>query len=428
MARKFFAALNLMIMITLKLTLDTRTVKQDGTSPLKFLLCSMRKAAYLSIGLYVPANKWNSTTCALIDTNDPLDKKIAQLKLRAQLALLDITNSGDLPGLSILDIRDRLHDALFGVTPKDPPKTPTFREWFLKFEKSRSAEGTRYLYSRTLVAIEKFAKVSKFNLKTLKFEDITVAWLKRFEDFLKETSPSPNARNIHFRNIRAVFNDAIADDLITCYPFRRFRLHYVATKKRNMPVDELRRFWFMKLDDPRLHRAQVYFKLMFCLIGINTADLAKAKEIVDGRLNYIRCKTHRAYSIKVEPEALELINEVKGKNQLVDILDHNHDYLVFTSHLSKMLKKIGGNLVHNPSNGKDYYTIGPWPHLSAYWARHTWATIAYTKCGASKDDVAAALGHVDRDHKITDVYIEFDPEQVDRLNRRVLDYVLYSKD
>ena len=40
-------------------------------------------------------------------------------------------------------------------------------------------------------------------LRERAFEEINKEWLARFDLFLQQTSPSQNARNIHFRNIRA---------------------------------------------------------------------------------------------------------------------------------------------------------------------------------------------------------------------------------
>ena len=63
--------------------------------------------------------------------------------------------------------------------------------------------------------------------------------------------------------------------------------------------------------------------------------------------------------------------------------------------------------------------------LTLYWARHSWATIAYS-IGIPKDVISQALGH-SFGVAIMDVYIDYDNEKVDEANRRVLDWVLYGK-
>ena len=60
------------------------------------------------------------------------------------------------------------------------------------------------------------------------------------------------------------------------------------------------------------------------------------------------------------------------------------------------------------------------PHISWYYARHTWATIA-SNLDVSKDIIAVALGHGAT--TTTDIYIDFDQKKVDAANRKVIDYV-----
>ena len=56
-----------------------------------------------------------------------------------------------------------------------------------------------------------------------------------------------------------------------------------------------------------------------------------------------------------------------------------------------------------------------------HWARHTWATIAH-KIGISKDVISLALGH-EFGCKTTGIYIDYDLEQIDKANRKVIDYI-----
>ena len=147
------------------------------------------------------------------------------------------------------------------------------------------------------------------------------------------------------------------------------------------------------------------------LIGINVVDLCNLEEMVSGRVNYIRAKTHRPYSIKVEPEALALIEKYSGEKHLLNYLDCCVNYRHFYNNLCKGLKAVKEKLgLHE---------------LTTYWARHSWATIA-ASLDIPKDTIAAALGH--GGNTVTDIYIEYDMSKVDEANRKVLDWVLYGKD
>ncbi|MDR2086473.1 MAG: phage integrase SAM-like domain-containing protein [Dysgonamonadaceae bacterium] len=75
------------------------------------------------------------------------------------------------------------------------------------------------------------------------FEDINLAWLQGFEKFLQEKGNSVNTIAIDFRNIRAVYNNAIDNDVVGLqyYPFRRFKIKKEETEHRAIGVDELRK-------------------------------------------------------------------------------------------------------------------------------------------------------------------------------------------
>ena len=162
---------------------------------------------------------------------------------------------------------------------------------------------------------------------------------------------------------------------------------------------------------------------MFMLIGINTVDLCHLKEIdSEGRINYHRAKTNRLYSIKVEPEALEIINKYRGEKWLLNILDRYQDYKDYTKRMNRALKKIGPVKRVGLGGKKIYEPL--FPDISTYWARHTWATIA-ASLDIPRDTIAHALGH--GNNTVTDIYIDFDERKIDEANRKVLDWVLHGK-
>jgi len=62
--------------------------------------------------------------------------------------------------------------------------------------------------------------------------------------------------------------------------------------------------------------------------------------------------------------------------------------------------------------------------LSYYYARHSWATIAYNDCGIDMQTIHEALNHAsDSSMKITDIYVKKDFTRIWEANRKVLDFV-----
>lgn len=322
-----------------------------------------------------------------------------------------------MPKVDVKEIGEDFAEHFGLIKKRKVDNTGTFVKHYEQFMESKTNRGTRGVYKHTLDRIRAFDK----NVDNKMFEDIDLKWLTDFEAFCAKTA-CKNARNIHLRNIRAVFNNAIDYGITTAYPFRRFKIRPEATRKRSMSVEELRRLFDYPVED----YAEIYrdmFRLIFMLVGINSVDLHGLKSITrDGRIEYKRAKTGRLYSIKVEPEAMEIINKYRGVKGLLCIADRWIDSRNFRHQCNKALQKIGQ--VERKGRGGKKTITAEFEGVSTYWARHTWATIA-ASLDIPKDTIAAALGH--GGDTVTDIYIDFDQKKVDAANRRVLDWVLYGK-
>lgn len=401
-------------MVTYKFYIDKRTVDaKTGLGSVKLRLINNRKKAEIGIGIQA---KESILEDAL--SQEPTSKAkhlslfLSTRRVQIERVIMGLLDSGQ-KDIDVKELCSMVKEAL-----KIEEKTPdTFTSWFKKFVDGKGNEGTKGVYRHTLDRIRLYDP----DIDRRTFEDIDLKWLTGFEAFCAKTA-SKNARNIHLRNIRAVFNYAIDYDVTTAYPFRRFKIRPEETRKRSLTVDELRRLF----DYPVEEYAEIYrdmFKLIFLLIGINTVDLHGLKAVTkDGRIEYKRAKTGKLYSIKVEPEAMEIIEKYQGNTGLLCITDRWSDSRNFRHQCNKALQKIGQ--VERKGRGGKKIIDAEFESLTTYWARHSWATIAY-ELGISKDIIAQALGHSDG-HDTTNIYIREDMRKVDEANRRVLDWVLYG--
>lgn len=378
-----------------------------------------RRKAELNLGI-------DASAADVADGLYALDKPKLKSRLKADLAYFkprieEIINrkTSDWPkDIDVKSVRDFVGREL-GILEDEDEGQVKFTRHFQKFIDGKTNRGTKGIYKHTLDRIRAY----DHDIDKKSFEDIDLKWLTDFENFCARTA-CKNARNIHLRNIRAVFNNAIDYELTTAYPFRRFKIRPEATRKRSLTVEELRRLF----DYPVEPYAEIYrdcFKLIFMLIGINGADLHGLKSITkENRIEYKRAKTGRLYSIKVEPEAMEIINKYRGKDGLLCIADRWSDHRNFLHQCNKALQRIG--TVERKGRGGKKIITAEFEGLTTYWARHTWATIAYNDLQIPKDIIAQALGHSGSE-TVTDIYLDKDPKLVDDANRRVLDWVLYGK-
>lgn len=307
-------------------------------------------------------------------------------------------------------IRDIIEERFFGGSAVKErhrnERKGEFVKWYNKFNDTHRIDcGTREIYNYTLNKLREFNP----NVDELCFDDINVTWLEDFYTFLAK-SCKMNTRHLHMRNIRAVFKYAIRHDVETKNPFDKIKLKTEPTLKRSLNVKELRDIINMPVGPSEcLYRDM--FTLTFMLIGINPIDLFRLEKVNSrGRIEYIRAKTNKPYSIKVEPEAQFIIGKYKGEKRLLMLADRWVLEDSFSRTTNKFLKQMG-----------DY----KYEEISLYWARHTWATIA-ADLDIPDDTIALALGHSCA-NKTTDIYIRRNMRKIDEANRKVLDYVLYDK-
>ena len=386
-------------MITTKFYLDTRKTAPGAAAPLKISVTKDRTVSYLNTGIRILPADWDG---AAQKARSAAVQQAADMKLGNVISIcLDLQRKGRLDGLNAREVRDMIQEEM---TPgKNEPDR--FLDVLRKFASTRPKQRTTEIYLATA------ARMLAFDQKAerLTFADITLGWLDRFDSFLAVTSPKKNARNIHFRNIRAVFNYARKRGITNHYPFMNYPIHGEATAKRCLSADKLRRLFTADL--PAWQKRYVdFFEVSFLLIGMNTEDLVHATDIVDGRLEYRRAKTGRPYSIKVEPECLEVIDRIRGKDWLLNPLDTYASTHNWTSKVDRVLKDVAAEL--------------GLPKISMYWARHSWLTIG-AELEIPKETLSAAAGH--SGGTVTDIYINFDRSKIDRANRQVIDYVLHGR-
>lgn len=308
-------------MATVKIQLDKRTVRKNGTSPLKLCISHKGKSALISLNTFVLPENWNPCTEKIIGVANRvnLNAFITRKRLDAENSILNLASDGSLAAMSLT----KLKNVILEKNEEESSKRGLSYA-FHKFIEQKENSGTKSVYKQTLVKLYAFCP----NFDAINYEDVTKGWLMDFDSFMAKTSPSRNARNIHLRNIRAVFNYALDEEYTTFYPFRRFKIKAEETRKRNLGVEQLRTLRDYPCEEHQVKYRDM-FMLMFYLIGINPADLFRAKkyDVVDGRLEYRRAKTGKLYSVFIEPEAWEIIHRYEGVGEyLLNISDRYGDY------------------------------------------------------------------------------------------------------
>lgn len=403
-------------MITLKMVIRPDRQKKDGTWPVNLRISYQRKTTYISTPYYVIKSQINKAF--------EIKDKFLQMQVDEDLnkARREVAHSFEkLADMNTVQVGEYLSDFLYSKK-KD---NINFFE-FAKTHIARMEENNQASRGNYGISVRKIqAYVGSENLS---FNDITFNFLGNFDNWLKNNGVGTRGRSLYLSNLRAIFNAAVREyndednDIIriTRNPFKRFSLPKVEVpEKRALSLDQLKAFIAYQPQRETVQFAQDVFMLSFYLVGMNTVDLYQASKISEDRITYKRAKTRSVradgaeISIKIEPEAIQLIEKYRDK-QNERIFNFHYRYATaagFNSAVNEYLKEIGKEIGVN--------------ELDFYAARHTWATLFVNECDGSESEAAFCLNHVS-EHKVTSGYIKKDFARIDRANRKVLDLVYNS--
>lgn len=407
---KFFANEKSGNMARSKLRLDTRRELRDGSYPIQVAV-GFGTNLYISTGISVRAENWDSISGQIINLREArqLNSAISALELQIQARVLELRSRGILNKLTKAQLREMIKN-----TELTNPTIgmPTLGELFDMVIASRRTEGTKITYRYTLSKLNGYCG----DVYKVRLIDVDKLWASHFMQSLQDLSR--NSQSLVFSKLKSAMQYAYDEEIISKFPFRNLRMKMEETPMRVLTVEQMRLLSSMKLSGRKAECRDV-FMLMFFLIGINISDLYKLKKenIVNGRLEYRRNKTGKLYSIKLEKEALSILDKYKGRKKLIKLFEGiTVDSVI--SHYNYVLKRIGQMKV-----GADEGLSCP--KLSTYYARYTWATLA-AMLDVPRDTISESLGH-SYGCPVTNVYIQFSRDKVDKANRRVIDYVLYGK-
>lgn len=396
----------------MKYYLDKRSVGKDGRCPLRLRMRKDGKSAMPLTGIRISPDNWDDDNQRAKDAR--LNLRLRDMLDNAEDYILRIKAEGRYITMTLDELVCEVSKRILSIDMKVNLKD-TLAYQMEQYRDRQTKRGTREVFDRTVKSLQEYDP--DFQIRPIR--EVDYGYLTRFEAWCLGRGMKVNSISILMRNIRTVFNEARRDGVTNLYPFSTYKIKQEETRKRALTLDEVRLLLEIPVSEDQ-QRYKDFFMLMLYLIGINTTDLflARPEDLRNGRLEYRRDKTGKLYSVKVEPEAMEIIDKYRGKDYLLDPMDGHGDFLSWRSQLNKRLKALG------QITGRKGKILGkgPFSEISTYWARHTWATLAY-EVGISVDVIGQALGHSDRSHTVTFTYIKPDQGKVDEANRKVIDYI-----
>ena len=259
-------------------------------------------------------------------------------------------------------------------------------------------------------------------------EEINVKTMKAFENALKDRpraqSLYPNCIKTIFNAAKEYYNDEDNDIIRIKHSLDKYKpVEQNIAEKRALDVETIRRIFSLPYDNIRIKGkssrhdlALDCFRLSFCLMGMNSADLYYADRLEDNTIIYDRMKTKdrrrdkAEIQVKITNYIKPLVEKYKGKTRVFNFYERFTTMESFNRAINIGLKEVGKEL------GIE--------HLQFYAARHSMATISVNDVKISKYIVNDMLNHTDQSLKITELYIKKDFSHINEANVKLLDYVL----
>lgn len=272
-------------------------------------------------------------------------------------------------------------------------------------------ERTAETYTSALNSFVRFRRQ-----RDIPMEDVNSSLIVEYEAYLKSEGVCLNSISYYMRNLRAIYNRAVEQELVTQRnPFKYVYTGIDKTVKRAIPLKVIRQIRDLDLAfDPTIEYARDLFMFSFYTRGMSFINMAylKKKDLQNGILSYRRQKTGQQLFIKWERPMQEIVDkyDMPKSQYLLPIIrdaqsDKRKQYKSATHLVNAKLKRVGRLLRLNIP-------------LTTYVARHAWASIAKSK-NIPISTISEAMGH--DSESTTRIYLaSLDTSVVDKANSLIL--------
>lgn len=358
-----------------------KSLNKQGTALVQIEAYLNKRKAYFKTNVYLKPENWSKEGAQVI--NHPQSNELNALLYEHILELQAIELSYWKRGIdaTLSSLKEAVKK---GIRPSVS---------FLKFaktviENSDRKEGTKENLFSTVSALKEFRAV-------VDFTDITYAFLKDFDLFLRNKGLQTNTIAKHMRQLRTLVNEAINQGYICqeAYPFRKFKIKKEKKEHHFLLPEELDKLENLKLPKQKNNNQHVLDAFLFCCyVGLRFSDFKQ--------LTY-------KHTVSIDGKEWLILNSIKTGVKLNIPL-----YILFNGKALRILKKYNSveefaNLGCNSDTNRILQKLGSMAGIEKkftyHTARHTCATLLLHQ-GVPITSVQRLLGHTSV--KTTQIYSE----------------------
>ena len=400
--------------------LDTRRMKKSGKYPVKLQIYYNGRSVSYATGTDASEDEWTRSKGERIK-----DDRIKELRAKKS-ALINAAEKvlDEMTAFSIKEFERKM----FKQKDEAPAESDyTLKDWFeiyITQLDQQGREGTRSSYKTTLNSILKFHP--KPNLR---LQDIDTKFLEGYERWMTSQGKSPSTQGIYLRQLRAIFNQAIAKGILKNdqYPFKGFTVPASRNVKKALSDAELKTLLKHSPSDPSAQKALDFWKLSYFCNGMNMIDILNLKkaDMSGTQIHFFRQKTIRTKKRDMRPikvhlseKAIEIIHKYHSKDQsspyLFPTLEGTESPKTKKQRCQRFIKMVNNGL-KEIAKELGFETIP-----TTYAARHSFST-RLMRSGAPTQFIKESLGHVSI--LTTENYLsDFGDEQAREFTNALIDF------
>lgn len=380
---------------TIRAELDKRSIKKDGTRPVKLVVYFDGVKKRYNLNIYLNEEIWGK-----IYGDRLRNVELKEIKAAIEAAKKSANDIVNQLGVNFdFTIFERMY---FDIVAVDEKKEITVYDMFDRHIKDLFAGkriGTATSYQTAKRSFEGF-------VPKLLFADITPNFLKKYELYMTEKGSSITTVAIYLRSLRTIINMGKEAGLITQeqYPFgqkskKKYEIPIGRNIKKALSAEDIRKIKNMDNLGEDAEFARDIWLFSFYCNGMNMTDICHLKydNISDGFIHYFRAKTIRTQREKTPIEvylsepAQAIINRwgvrsIHPDDFVFPILNKQMSFEEqfwgsknFTRSVNHYMGVLGKQLEINCN-------------LTTYVARHSYATLLKFM-GTSIEEISESLGH-----------------------------------
>ncbi len=305
-------------------------------------------------------------------------------------------------------------------------KGATTRVSFPEFARKEVERHNNHEQNRT--GVKKGHLISKvisyYGSEDIQFEDITVTFLKGYENYWTLKGNQINTIQTDFKGLRAIIRSAVMEGIISseANPFNKYKIKSAKTYRDKLTEEEIKKLEIAELiADSREWHARNMFILSFYCAGIRFGDLLqiKWKNIQGDHLHYVMDKTGDPHTVFLTPEAKAILTLYRKPFSKSDMfifpyLKNNRDYSNY-EYLTQQISS--ANTIVNKNLKAVVKLVGINKKVSFHVSRHSFAYMALRRTG-DLYGVSKSLNH--KRINTTEIYLkDKDPDAADSLMKRI---------